>query len=94
MGQQLAGTDAQVAWGETLRQSFLADVSRIAAESRFGDIYRTRAAELAESQTEARWWIEHRNIDPRRILRTRLERVGELQAGEDSWTPARGIAEY
>lgn len=87
------GTAKQIAWANEIRESFLADVAGLPVPAVQLPEYRRRAEMLLESQVEAKWWIEHRNMNARQVLRTRAERMGRQKFGADAWTPEQGIAE-
>ncbi len=89
----LQGTAKQIAWANDIQESFLADVAGLPVPAGMLPEYQRRAGMLLDSQVEAKWWIEHRGLDARHVLRTRAERLGRQKFGADNWTPERGIAE-
>lgn len=64
---QLTGTEKQVAWAETIRQKVLANIDtyiyKSVEEERRNDPKIWQALEHIRNKTEARWWIDNREID-------------------------------
>ena len=93
----LAGSPKQIAWATDIRQFHIDDFARQIpapaplSRSRFLALYQERFAALLAARGEARWWIEHRDMDLRNVLRTRNERFGgadgAIHMGDEDWTP-------
>ena len=88
----LTGTPKQIAWANDIRASVVREVatwgdpqSPVGVE--FAPMYQARLAVLVSTCVEARWWIDHRTGNLRRLLATRAERQGTLDYGQDAWTP-------
>jgi len=74
---ELTGTEKQVSWALHIRAKMIETVNNIKTNPTFIQYFahrgveniETRWQEILETQTTAKWWIDHRDSDIRAIIR-------------------------
>lgn len=80
---ELAGTEKQVAWANKIRAEIMEAMAAWIREAKADISQEAVAASLVEimsHETEARYWIENREITWRNYLRSHLEAVSQFKA--------------
>ncbi len=88
--QELAGTEKTVSWAVKIRSEMLNKVKYLRDSLTFDDDQAREKSEKAftlfleewQAETEAKWWIDHRNMNVRDISKRIEELTQTIQEGE------------
>jgi len=93
----LTGSEKQIAWAETIRQKLMTDLDefifRSIKKERRNDPQILAALDQIKRKTEARWWIDHRNVDVSYEFRNLLEEAAKEVKNEQMKPAPEVIAE-
>lgn len=73
LSSDLVGSPKQIAWATTIRQAFMTTWDDISTRLPAGaDDLRTKIDAFFESETSAKFWIDHRNLDLETLVKERV----------------------
>lgn len=91
MTTTLHGSERQVGWAADIIAGYAdqvsGDLNRSSVSPQTAPEYQRRLSMLVAAHHDASWWIDHRNVNIRKLLRTSDERQGLTRFGDGEWTP-------